>query len=119
MSHALFPNRTPSVRVTRQQYPEQWAWWDACNWQMMVEDKSDGGLLLNSTRGNEFSSSTATAQEASTRVGVEHFLTQALYQHLHPGKAARSRANTGQVASDKELAAFVSQQRRKMPRLAL
>jgi hypothetical protein len=86
---------------------------------MMVEDKSDGGLLLNSTRGGEFSSSTATVQEASSRVGVERFLTQALYQHLHPGKAARNRVATGQVATGKELAAFVRQQRRKMTRLAL
>jgi hypothetical protein len=34
----LFPSATPSKRVTRRRYPEEWAWWRASGWQMVVEE---------------------------------------------------------------------------------
>jgi hypothetical protein len=55
-----------------------------------------------------------TKEEASTREGIRQFLIEALYYHLHPRKAAQAVGAFGMVATEKELAAFVRQQRRKL-----
>jgi hypothetical protein len=108
-----------SRRVTRARYPEEWAWWAASGWEMIVEDTPGGGLLLSShkqktTGGSVLWGGRAEPEEVATVAGVRRFLTESLYYHLHPRKAAVAVGAYGMVCTEKELAAFIRQQRRKM-----
>lgn len=109
---------TASRRVTSRRYPEEWAWWRASGWQMLVEDKEDGGLRLHTLLGKGGKTSlwggSADAEEVATPELVRHFLTETLYLHLHSIKARRSYESTGHICTDTELAAFIRQQRRKV-----
>ncbi|OGX80837.1 hypothetical protein BEN47_06155 [Hymenobacter lapidarius] len=115
-----FAGRTRSRRVTRRKYPEEWAWWAASGWQMMVEEGEAGALRLNSykaLRGATVWGGSATAEQASTKQGISRFLVETLYYHLHPRKARKAFEATGAVCSESELVAFIRQRRRNVQQL--
>ncbi len=56
-----FPSIAPSLCVTALRYPEEWAWWRASGWRMMVEDATNGGLLLHSHKAKETGGSVLSA----------------------------------------------------------
>jgi hypothetical protein len=116
---SLFPGLTPSQRVTAKKYPEEFAWWRASGWEMLAHETEDGDLhLFTSTRRKSGSTrlwgTRASAEEVATPELVRLFLTVSLYLHLHPRKGGKSYADTGEVGTEQELAAFVRAQRRKV-----
>lgn len=113
-----FKNYVRSRRVTRVRYREQWAWWAASGWQMLVADAADGGLDLFSYKQKVTGSTVswgaqASAEQVATPDLVRLFLTETLYCHLHPRKAAAAQVAHGQVCTDVELLAFIRRQRHK------
>ncbi|MGI4737104.1 MAG: hypothetical protein ACRYG7_18190 [Janthinobacterium lividum] len=109
-----FPSLTPSHSITQRRYPEEWAWWAASDWQMVVTDTADGGVTLFSRHSKStLWGAEATAAETATPELVRRFLAEALYLHLHPIKGERNYAETGAVCTEAKLAAFIRQQRRK------
>jgi hypothetical protein len=117
-THPTFPGLMPSRRVTARKYSEEWAWWAASGWAMLAQDKLDGGLHLLTSKNIGVSTrlwgTQATAEQVATPALVRHFLAISLYLHLHPRKATKHYAATGEVCSATELAAFVRAQRRKV-----
>jgi hypothetical protein len=103
-------------RVTRRHYAEQLNWWAASGWALEIEEDPSGGLLLSTVKkgGARRWGARAEASELYEPTQVRLFLAIALYLHLHPRKAQASYAATGLFCSDKELTAFISQQRRKV-----
>lgn len=109
----------PSKRVTAKKYPEEFAWWRASGWEMQAHETESGDLhLFTSTRRRSGATrlwgTRASAEEVATPELVRHFLTVSLYLHLHPRKGGKSYADTGEVGTEQELAAFVRGQRRKL-----
>ena len=111
-----FLNIPKSKTITRRRYPEEWAWWAASGWQMMIEDGEQGVTYLHSYKkqhGTVVWGATATAEETASPDAVRRFLTETLYFHLHPRKSRRLYQENGPVCTEKELLAFVHRQRRK------
>ena len=118
-SYRPFKGWPRSRRITRARYPEEWAWWAASGWQMIVEDTPGGGLLLSSYKQKSTGASVlrggrAELQGVATAAGGRRFLAEALYLHLHPRKATLAVGAFGMVCAEKELVAFIRQQRRKV-----
>lgn len=108
----------PSRRVTRRQYPEEWAWWLASGWAFLVEDKEDGRLRLHTQRETGARTSlwggSISAEQASNPEEVRLFLAEMLYLHLHPRRARKALGAFGEVCTDAEFSAFIRAQRRKV-----
>jgi len=109
----------PTRRITRRHYAEVLDWWAASGWKLQIAETPDGGLVLSTTKaqargGQRSSGAQAAASELYDRTQVRLFLAIALYLHLHPRKAQASHQATGLYCSDKELTAFIKQQRRKV-----
>jgi hypothetical protein len=112
-------NTPLSKRATARKFPEEWAWWRASGWEVLAHDAEDGRLLLFTSKKKRTGSirswgAQASAEEVATPEQLRHFLTAALYLHLHPRKALKQEEAAGTVATEAELAAFVRQQRRKV-----
>lgn len=82
------------------------------------EGAADAGLHLFSRKGRTSWGASATQEAGSTASGVQHFLAQALYLHCHPIKSCRAEEATGQGRTDKDLAAFIRGQQRKVAQLS-
>ena len=104
-------------RITNRHYAEELSWWHASPWELDIDEQPDGGLMLHTAkRGGRMRlwGATATAEEVKTPARVRLFLTEVLYYHLHPRKAKLMLGAIGMVCTDRELAAFIRQQRRKV-----
>jgi len=105
------------ARVTNRHYAEELSWWYASPWALDIDELPGGGLMLyTATRAGRMRlwGATASAEEVKAPAQLRLFLTEVLYYHLHPRKAARAVGAIGMVCTHKELAAFIRQQRRKM-----
>lgn len=79
----------PSHRLRLSDYPEEWGWWQAVGWNILLSDNDEGEVCLQGRRGNGWLFLDVPAEAVAAPQAARRWLQHALFAQVHPIKAQK------------------------------